>query len=68
VRSAANDVHLIYLCTERIQFNQCSNFGAYLLILATRIGGMTSVTIVPAEGGFARTISSAPLSDGIQAC
>jgi hypothetical protein len=34
----------------------------------TSIGGMTSITVVPAERGFARTISTAPLSDGIQAC
>jgi hypothetical protein len=34
----------------------------------TRIGGMTSVTVVPAKDGFARTISTAPLSDAIQAC
>jgi hypothetical protein len=38
------------------------------LTFATRVGGMTSVTVVPAQRGFARTISPAPLSDGIQDC
>jgi hypothetical protein len=34
----------------------------------SRIDGMASVTEVPAEGGFAHTISIAPPSNGIQPC
>jgi hypothetical protein len=62
-------MHLAYEPEKPFYINayQCTNIGVPFLILATR-RRMTSVTVVPAEGGFTRTISTAPLSDGTQAC